>query len=150
MSLAPTDPPVTLTDVDETNWRTACALNVHRDQIDFVAPVSYYLALCAYGQDWQPLAIMVGDAIVGFVMWAVDDSDASFWIGGLLVDAAYQRRGYGRASVEQLIEMAALRGYSEVALSYQPTNPARNLYEELGFAETGEMEDDEVVARRRL
>ena len=48
-----------------------------------------------------------------------------------------------------LIDMAAEHGCSEVALSYHPTNPARKLYSDLGFAETGEMEDDEVVARRR-
>ena len=35
------------------------------------------------------------------------------------------------------------------ALSYQPENTAaRALYASLGFVETGEQEDDEVVARR--
>ena len=112
-----------------------------------VPSVAYYLALCTYGSDWSPLGVMAGEEIVGFAMWAVDEADDSFWIGGLLVDSQQQRRGYGRAALERLLEMAADRGHSEVGLSYQPTNPARELYAKLGFVETGEMEDDEVVAR---
>ena len=42
-------------------------------------------------------------------------------------------------------------GASEFALSYGPTNTvARHLYTSMGFVETGEMEDDEVVARLKL
>lgn len=139
---------VRLVAIDAANWRAACALDVEADQAGFVAPVSHYLALCTYGGEWHPLAIMAGEVLVGFVMWALDDADDSFWIGGLLVDARHQRRGYGRAAVELLIAMAAERKCSGVALSYQPANPARHLYGALGFVETGEVEDDEVVARR--
>lgn len=144
------DSDVELVEIDASNWRAACALQVRPEQTDFVAPVSYYLALCTYGPDWSPLAIMAGRENVGFVMWAVDDADNSFWIGGLLVSAELQRRGYGRAAMELLLEMAAERGHEEVALTYQSANPARELYGRLGFVETGEMEDDEVVARRPI
>ena len=127
-----------------------CDRYVFAEQADYVAPVTYYLALCAYGDNWHPLAIMAGDEMVGFTVWAVDGADNSFWVGGLLVDADHQRHGYGRATVERLLEKAAEHGCPEVALSYHPTNPARKLYKGLGFTETGEMEDDEVVARRRV
>jgi diamine N-acetyltransferase len=99
---------------------------------------------------WEPFAIITGREMVGFVMVGIDEADNSLWIGGLLVDSDHQRRGYGRAAVVLLIERAAERGCSQAALSYDPRNPARKLYAALGFAETGEMEDDEVVARRPM
>ena len=150
MTGVPDERLVGLADVSPDNWRAACALSVRPDQTGFVAPVAYYLALCTYGDDWYPVVITAGGEIVGFAMWAVDEADDSFWIGGLLVDAHHQRRGYGRAALELLMEAAAGGGHSRVALSYQPANPARALYAALGFTETGEVEEDEVVARRHL
>jgi hypothetical protein len=42
-------------------------------------------------------------------------------------------------------------GYQNFALSYQPSNlVARQLYQSLGFAESDEWEDDEIVARISL
>ncbi|MEV4622630.1 GNAT family protein [Asanoa sp. NPDC049573] len=68
------------------------------------------------------------------------------WLGGVTVDAAHQGKGFGRAAVSAaLAEIDA----PSFALSYQPDNTAaRALYARLGFVETGELEDDEVVGRR--
>lgn len=79
-----------------------------------------------------------------------DSDDDSVWIGGLVIDQRHQRRGYGRAVVEILLELARTGGHSSAALSYQPHNPARALYAALGFVETGETEGEEVVARRPI
>lgn len=139
---------ISLVPVDAGNWRSCAALTVHPDQERFVSAVTYYLCLCNYGTVWQPLAVRRGDETVGFVMWGVDD-DGSRWIGGLVVDAARQRTGVGRAVVRALQErFAAEPDCPNVALSYAQDNAgARALYASLGFRETGETEDDEVVAR---
>jgi diamine N-acetyltransferase len=144
----PTLSEISIVPVDAGNWRSCAALSVRPDQEEFVSGVSYYLCLCNYGDTWQPLAVQRGDETVGFVMWAVDD-DRSRWIGGLVVDAAQQRTGVGRAIVRALQErFAAEPDCPNVALSYSPDNKgARALYASLGFVETGEAEDDEVVAR---
>jgi diamine N-acetyltransferase len=128
------------------------ALEVEQSQQRFVAPVAYYLALCAYGESpWQPVAIKVRDQVVGFVMWGIDPEDESFWIGGLVIDRRHQRRGYGRAVVAQLLERAASDGHREAALSYDPQNTlAQSLYANMGFVETGEVVDNETVARKPL
>jgi diamine N-acetyltransferase len=143
---------VTLEDVGADNWRVCTALEVEQFQQRFVAPVAFYLALCAYGEStWQPLAVRVGEEVVGFVMWGIDPEDESFWIGGLIVDRRHQRRGYGRGVVAQLLERAASDGHREAALSYDPQNTlAQSLYTSMGFVETGELVDNETVARMQL
>jgi diamine N-acetyltransferase len=148
----PGGPDVSLHEVDAGNWRDCAAVQVAEHQRGFVMPVSYYLSLCHYGQVWHPLAIRSGEEVVGSVMWAVDPEDRSGWIGGLTIDSAWQGRGLGRAAVEHLLlYLRRDRGCSTAALSYSPDNQAaRALYASLGFVETGEMEDDEVIARRSL
>ena len=143
---------MTLEDVGADNWRACTALEVEQSQQRFVAPVAYYLALCAYGESpWQPLAVRSGHEVVGFVMWGIDPEDESFWIGGLIIDRRHQRRGYGREVVAALLERAASEGHGEAALSYDPQNTvAQALYASMGFVETGELADDEIVARRQL
>jgi diamine N-acetyltransferase len=132
--------------------RAACiALEVAPDQHRFVSPVSDYLASCETpGSPWRPFAVLRDGTVVGFVMCATDPADDSAWIGGLLIDLPYQRRGIGRAVVDLLVTRAAELGRSS-ALSYQPANEfAKALYSKAGFVETGETDDDEVVARRPL
>ncbi len=143
---------MTLEDVGADNWRACTALEVEQSQQPFVAPVAYYLTLCAYGESpWQPLAVRSGHEVVGFVMWGIDPEDDSFWIGGLIIDSRHQRRGYGRAVVALLLERAASDGHREAALSYHPQNTlAQSLYASMGFVETGELVDNETVARRHL
>src|SRR5438105_4167076 len=82
---------VVLGEVAAGNWRACAALEVADEQEEFVAPVAYYLALCAYGDSpWRPLAVRVRDEVVGFVMWGRDPADGSFWIGGLVIDRRHQ------------------------------------------------------------
>jgi len=142
-------PSVSLSPITPENWRACAGLEVGGSQQEFVAPVTYYLSLCAYdGGPWSPLAVQVKGEVVGFVMWAIDDEEGSFWIGGLVIDRRHQRRGYGRSVVEQLVGRAE-RERRQVALSYEAENvAARSLYRELGFVETGETVDGEIVARR--
>ncbi len=142
-------PTVELRDVTAANWRTCADLEVTDDQSEFVTPVTRYLCLCHYGGVWHPLAVDAAGECVGFVMWAVDPDDASGWIGGLVIDRRWQRRGYGRAAVEALCDrLRDEHEFRSFALSYAPENTAaRRLYASLGFTETDEREDDEIVAR---
>jgi diamine N-acetyltransferase len=143
---------VQLVDVTSENWRDVADLEVATDQHAWVAPVSRYLCLCHYGGVWKPLAVVAESGVVGFVMWAVDTDDRSGWIGGLVIGREHQRRGYGRAALLALLErLRREQGCPTAALSYSPDNAvARALYASLGFVETGEREDDELVARLTL
>ena len=136
--------------VTTENWRDVSKLTINTSQEDFVATSTYYIALCCYS-DWNPLAIYLNDIVIGFLMWGIDD-DKSCWLGGILIDQNRQNKGYGRKAVNAAIsylkeEISA----TEFALSYQAENVvARHLYQSIGFIETGEMEDDEIVARLKF
>lgn len=138
---------ITVRPVDSENWRDVAKLSVHKNQSRFVAAPTYYLALCCYS-DWHPLAVYKRDTVIGFMMWGLDD-DESYWLGGILIDRAEQRRGYGRKAVEAAVAMLKAQEHaSEFALSYKLENSlARSLYKSLGFVETGEKEESEIIAR---
>ena len=144
---------VTLHPVDRETWRDVARLTVTPEQQRFVAAPTYYLAMCAYGDVWHPMSVHdASGSVVGFLMWGVDDADGSCWLGGILVDATHQGRGLGRAAVVHALSLLRTEtGRTEFALSYQPENVvARQLYASLGFVETGEEQDGEVVARLSL
>jgi diamine N-acetyltransferase len=143
---------VSLRPVGRDNWRNVANIKVSEAQREFVAEPSYYLALCCYGNEWHPLAICLDEQVIGFLMWAIDPADGSCWLGGVMVDRDMQRRGYGRRAIQAAISMLGEKvGTSNFALSYQPANlVAKHLYNELGFVETNEWEDDEIVARLSL
>jgi ribosomal-protein-alanine N-acetyltransferase len=140
---------VTLHDVTPDDRRALLGLRVARDQRAFVDDVAVYLTTCLLEMRWQPVAIRADGEIVGFVMGARSAHDGSYWLGGFQIDTRSQRRGYGRAAITALIQtLRAKPGCREIVLTYLPINDvARRLYASLGFRETGEMIEDEVVAR---
>ncbi|MEN8235921.1 MAG: GNAT family N-acetyltransferase [Actinomycetota bacterium] len=141
-------PNVRLVDVDAANWGQVVDVAPRPDQDQFVAPVARYLCLAHYGGEWNPLAIESDGRIVGHVMWGIDEADGSTWLGGLVINAAAQGRGIGRAAIVAFLDRFTENGRTNIALSYSPDNlVVRKLYAALGFVETGEMEDDEIVAR---
>ncbi len=145
-----TTSPLFVAPVTAQNWRAVAALTVRPDQAEYVNAPVFNLALCHYSPvGWAPLAVLTGDGVVGFLMWAVDPADGFCWLGGVMIDQGVQGRGYGKAAMRAaLAYLHHEHGHTHFALSYHPTNAvAAHLYRGLGFQETGEQEDDEVVAR---
>ncbi|MEU5720444.1 GNAT family N-acetyltransferase [Micromonospora sp. NPDC047738] len=137
---------VTLRPVDDDNWRAVADVAPRDDQRAWVpALAARYLLLTMRSDVWASLAVYADETVVGHVMWGVDD-DGSRWIGGMVIDAAEQERGVGRAAVRTLADWLATAGHP-IRLSYHPDNTqAAALYRSLGFHPTGAMEDDELVA----
>lgn len=57
---------------------------------------------------------------------------------GIAVAPPHRARGVGRALLEALIDAARADGHPALSLSVAPANPARRLYESLGFRKVGE------------
>lgn len=149
-SLARPEPVVTLRPIDAKTRTAVLALRVRPEQSPFVATPTTYLQMCEAEDVWQPLAVLEGEQVVGFLMWGVDDEDDSCWLGGFIIDAAHQGRGLGRAAALAALELLDDHGSKAgFALSYEAENTtAAGLYTSLGFVPSGERVDDEVVARR--
>ncbi|MFF5772831.1 GNAT family N-acetyltransferase [Streptomyces californicus] len=140
--------PVTLHVVGADNWRAVADSAPRDDQRDWVpALAARYLVLSSREDDWNSLAVLAGEEVTGHIMWARDE-DGSYWIGGMLIDAAHQGTGIGRAAVRTLAAwLSAREDCTAVRLSYAPENEAAaHLYTSLGFRPNGEDEDGEVVA----
>ncbi|MGW4375857.1 GNAT family N-acetyltransferase [Streptomyces albidoflavus] len=139
---------VTLGPVTDANWRAVADLAPHDDQRRFVAALgARYLLLSLREEVWTSLAVEADGHTVGHLMWAYDADEDAHWVGGMLVDAAEQGRGVGRAALNVLLDrLAADPGCREIRLSVHPDNTAATrLYTALGFRPTGLLEDDEAV-----
>jgi diamine N-acetyltransferase len=141
-------------EITRDNWRDCVQLKVAEPQRRFVASNVFSLAEAAYEPGCVPLGVYDGDTLVGFVMYQSQDYGLSklWFIARLMVGEAYQGKGYGRAAMEALLaRLKAIPGYNAILISFIPDNAvAQKLYMSLGFVDTGEIDDGELVYRLGL
>jgi diamine N-acetyltransferase len=103
---------VTLREITPKNEAAVHALAVALGQELFVTSASESLDEAATSPDARPWhrAIYAGDQPVGFVMLSFDvplghpEYPWRYFLWRLLIDARYQRRGYGRAAMKLVID----------------------------------------------
>jgi ribosomal protein S18 acetylase RimI-like enzyme len=91
-----------------------------------------------YAQDWQSFesfVIEVSGERVGVIRFTQEA--ASLYIRDLQVRSASQRNGVGTWAIHQVLREAKARGLALVTLKVSPQNPAKVLYERLGFQSQG-------------
>ena len=140
--------------VTQENRLAVLSLRAGTGQEGFVETVSACLDEAAQRADWRPMAIYDGTAVVGFAMygyfWEYPPA-GRVWLDRLLIDAARQGRGYGRAAVASLLaRLAEEYGPRDIYLSVVDGNTAAaRLYEAFGFVFTEERDvHGEHVMRR--
>lgn len=138
-------PTVTLREVTRENWRQCVGLKVAEGQARFVAPNTYSLAEAAYEPGCVPLAVYADGEMVGFTMYELLNGGG--YILRLMVAEAHQRKGYGRAAMEEVIRiLKAKPECRRIRTSYVPDNDhAAALYHSLGFRDRGERDQGEIV-----
>lgn len=148
--------------VSKENWEELIALKVREDQRNFVASNLYSIAEAQFGEDiegeghWDmfPYGIYDDGKPVGFLMIAYNFGNARFqgFIQRLMVDDKFQGKGYGRFGMNWILEkFRSDERLKAAGISYEPHNEvARKLYASLGFVETGEIVDDEMLAVLKL
>src|SRR6266498_3429069 len=144
--------------VNKDNWRELVKLKVHEDQTQFVASNVYSIAESQFGYEepdgscWEmyPFGIYDSETPVGFFMYGYNffNHDFQAFIARLMVDQNHQGKGYGKFGMEKMLEIFCKDDRIQcVGISYEPDNDvARKLYANLGFVETGDMLEGEVVA----
>lgn len=143
---------VELREVTAESVREICALQVAPAQRRFVAPNAVSFAEALFEPKAWYRAVVADDVIVGFVMLGIDTETPEYYLWRLMIDARWQRRGYGRAAVEQVIaHVRTLPNARELIVSWVPSaGGPEPLYLGLGFEPTGEVDAGEIVARREL
>ncbi|MBN2306241.1 MAG: GNAT family N-acetyltransferase [Anaerolineae bacterium] len=135
------------------NFIECIKLKVHEDQISFVASNVFSIAQAYVHPQCHVRAIYAGDTMVGFVMWGMDPEQPTpeMWVWRMMIGADYQRKGYGRAAMEQLIALLKTEGLPALFLSYEPENTGgAAFYQTLGFEDTGRVEHGEKVVQLNL
>lgn len=153
---------ITLQPITSANWVSCINLTsteAQRERGD-VAPNVLSLAQAYIERWWRPLAILADDTLIGFLLYgrwpAVPIAPYYGWreagihhVLRFMIDHRYQRQGYGRAAMEQLIlQVRRQRNARAIELNYDPANTAAAaLYARLGFQPTGEIDEGELRAR---
>ena len=148
---------VSLRAIDDTNREAVDALRITPAQELFVSGVGESLQEAVDEPDGRALywAVYADDTPVGFVMIS-DDVGAPGYIAHylwkLLIDARFQRRGYGTETLDLIADYFRTRGVEEMWTSagQGDGNPIA-FYERFGFERTGPIVfDDEVLLRLSL
>ncbi len=126
-------------------------LELAEDQVDRIAPNVYSIAESKVHSNFTPYAIHLDDNVIGFVMTECDPNEIEerkYWIPRFMIDVSYQRKGYGKEAMHQVIDMLKKNDDCHyIGLSTEPDNdPALQFYESLGFINTGELlEEREAI-----
>ena len=99
-----------------------------------------YLRAARRHADAAVFVVEDGDAVIGRLSLARDPHPASRHVAdlGLMVAAAYRRRGIGRALLDRAVAWARESGIRKLELHVFPWNePAIALYESFGFEREG-------------
>ena len=149
---------IELRTVDDTNKAAVELLEVSGQQRQYIATNRKSLETAADEENCaiaRPFAIYADGKLVGFTMFAFDlmyeDPNDRFWLWRFMIDQNEQGKGYGSAALEKIIEYFQSNGADHILLSTKETNTrALSLYRKFQFAETGELNEKEIVLRREL
>ena len=146
---------VSLRPLTDSNRAELEALHVSAAQREFVSSVAGSLLEAA--EHPRAHAICWGlyddDTPVGFVMIADEVDEPQYisqFLWKLLIDERYQRRGYGTAALDLVVEYFRSRPDVEVMWTSAGEGEGSPIpfYERYGFERTGEIVDDDEVKLR--
>jgi diamine N-acetyltransferase len=147
---------VTLRPLTDENRDAVLSLRVSPAQEQFVSSVEESLVEAAEEPGGRAIfwAVYDGETPVGFVMISDEVEGPGYiahYLWKLLVDERHQRRGYGSATLDLIVEYFRGRGVDVLWTSAgQGKGSPIPFYEGYGFEQTGEIVfDNEVLLRLR-
>ena len=143
---------VSLREITKDTARAIMKLEVASDQTGFVAPNAVSIAQAHFEPKAWFRAIYADEDPVGFIMLFDDGDKPEYFLWRLMVAAEHQGEGYGRRAVDLLVDYVRTRpNATELLTSYVPGDRGpMTFYQKLGFVETGEIDDGEVLTRLAL
>lgn len=150
---------VELVPISPDNSHAVARLVTHKSQERFVSPMldNFRDALAPPSSSGTPVepwhrAISADGDIVGFVMASgTVGADESAYLWRLLIDRAHQRRGIGTTALDLLEQRFRDQKAAAIGVSWVdgPGSPGP-MYLARGYEPTGEIEDGEIRAIKRL
>lgn len=142
-------PQIELQEISDANLGAVLAIHGGAAEGRFVSSVADSLneaAATPEGSPWYRAVYLAGEP-VGFVMLSWDvtpqppDIIGPWFLWKLIVDEPQQRRGIGRAIVEEIVRLIRAEGASELYTSHVIGEGGPDgFYERLGFVPTGELD----------
>lgn len=140
---------ISLRKIDESNFLDCFQLKLAPGQEAYVShPIRSLAQAYVYYNQCTPFGIYAGDKMVGYVMVIYDYDEETYNIWHMMIDSAFQGKGYGRAALQEVLNYIAAKPFGSSghrSADLQSTKRGgRRLYRQIGFAETGRSDDDEV------
>ncbi|MEH7884359.1 GNAT family N-acetyltransferase [Bacillus sp. JJ1609] len=131
---------VTLKPITKENWEEAIDLTVKEEQKHLIASNLYSIAEVQFLENFKASGIYYEEKMIGFAMYGIDSDDNNYWIYRLMLDQAYQGKGFGATSVNLIVEEIKCINSANIPfimIGYHPENDgARYAYKKAGFVET--------------
>lgn len=131
---------ISLRQITKENIDEVLSLRVNDEQKTFVSTNSESLAQAyVYRETAWPFAVYEDDTLVGFIMMGYYDVKQYYTLWKFMIDEKYQNKGYGRQALKLGIDFikdkfGQVDIYTGVAVG---NKVAKELYESVGFADTG-------------
>ena len=129
---------LSLIPVTSKNRRAIEKLKVFPHQTGFIESVADCMKEADQLAAWHPMCIYDNDTLIGFTMYGMIQEPAytRLWFDRLLIDKAFQGRGYAKAAIAALLERLRQEyPCRRVYLSVYGDNAAAiHLYQQAGFS----------------
>ena len=138
--------------IDESNFIECFNLSLGEGQDRFVShPIRSLAQAYVYYNQCTPFGIYSNDTIVGYVMVIYDYDEETYNIWHMMIDEKYQGKGYGSIAIKLCIDYIKSKPFGQsnnVILTCNIDNSiAIHIYEKIGFKDTGERDDNELVMK---
>ncbi|WP_051236948.1 GNAT family N-acetyltransferase [Paenibacillus pinihumi] len=139
---------ISLLPITNENQDECIRLKPKKEQETLVASNADSLIHATNEPTSRPFGIYLDDVMIGFLLFDNEMyKDGYYWILRFMVDERYQGKGYGSAAIREVIrKLESKPDCRQIRVNHIPHNTnANRLYKSLGFEETGEIEDGEIV-----
>jgi diamine N-acetyltransferase len=139
---------VTLREVTRENLDNILDLKVTREQENFVASNAVSIAQAHFYPVYPDTAwfraIYADETPVGFVLIVDDSVNSDYSLWRLMIDAQFQRCGFGKRALELTIAHVKTRPGAKILSTSCVTGEGspKDFYEKMGFTSTGKIDED--------
>ncbi len=128
--------------IDKWNYWDCITLEVDKTQEHFVADNKQSLVEAAFEENLYTLGIYHEEKMIGFILYDYDENIPGWSMSRFMIDKKYQGRGYGKKATKEFLDyFKENHDADKIYISVSLDNIiAREMYSEIGFMETKEIE----------